>query len=266
MDNRPIGIFDSGIGGLTLASAINLELPNEQLIYFGDTAHLPYGDKSKESVVSYSTRITEFLADKGCKAMLIACNTASSVASSTLENSVDFPVYNVIDPVIQNVVSRFKGEKVGVIGTKGTIGTKMYGNKLNSEDPSMHVVEKATTLLATMIEEGFHDDSISKAVIQAYLEDTQFVDLKALIPACTHYPLIADQISNFFKGEVEVIDAPSIVARSIKKDLELKSLLAGEQEPNHQFFVSDHTKAFEQATRIFFGEALHLQEHRFLTQ
>ena len=266
MDNRPIGIFDSGIGGLTLASAINRELPNEQLIYFGDTAHLPYGDKSKESVVKYSTRIAEFLANKDCKAMLIACNTASSVAASAVKNTVDFPVYNVIDPVIQNVVSRFEGEKVGVIGTKGTIGTKIYGNKLNGKDPSMHVVEKATTLLATMIEEGFHDDTISEAVIQAYLEDTQFVDLKALIPACTHYPLITDQISSFFKGQVEVVDAPSIVARSIKADLDARGLLADEQEINHQFFVSDHTKAFEQATRIFFGEALHLEEHRFPAQ
>lgn len=266
MDNRPIGIFDSGIGGLTLASAIERLMPNEQIIYFGDTAHLPYGDKSEESIITYSTRIASFLSEKGCKAMLIACNTASSVSSAAVKGSVTFPVYNVIDPVISAVIEKFQGKKVGVIGTKGTIGSKIYGTKLNSSDPTMHVVEKATTLLATMIEEGFHNDSISEAVIQAYLEDTQFIDLQAIVPACTHYPLISDQINKFFKGSVEVVDAPTIVAESIRNDLDSRALLSNERSGRHLFFVSDHTEAFERSTKIFFGEELELEEHRFPAQ
>lgn len=266
MDNRPIGIFDSGIGGLTLATAILQALPNERLIYFGDTAHLPYGDKSAESIKDYSLRIAEFLKEKDCKAMLIACNTASSIAFETVSDRFEFPVYNVIDPVTASVACNFSGKKVGVIGTKGTIGTKVYEHRLLASNPSMTVVEKATTLLASMIEEGFHNDSISKAVIQAYLEDTQFVSLDAIIPACTHYPLISDQIHAFFEGKVDVVDAPKIVAEFIKTDLDKRGLLATPSDLTHKFFVSDRTEAFEKATRIFFGEELHLEEHRFPVQ
>ena len=266
MDNRPIGIFDSGIGGLTLATAITKVLPNEHLIYFGDTAHLPYGDKSVESITEYSLRIADFLKKEDCKAMLIACNTASSIAFDAVSAKVDFPVYNVIDPVTNNVAENYIGKKVGVIGTKGTIGTKVYEHRLLSLDPSMTVVEKATTLLATMIEEGFHNDSISEAVIQAYLEDTQFVNLDAIIPACTHYPLISNQIHKFFDGLVDVVDAPGIVANQIKSNLEKSNLLATDSQSPHKFFVSDRTEAFEKATNIFFGEALHLEEHRFPVQ
>ncbi len=266
VDNRPIGIFDSGIGGLTLATAIINALPDERLVYFGDTAHLPYGDKSAESIKEYSLRIAEFLKEEGCKALLIACNTASSIAFQSVSDRFDFPIYNVIDPVIERVATDFSHKKVGVIGTKGTIGTKVYQQRLLSLAPSMKVVEKATTLLATMIEEGFHNDSISKAVIQAYLEDTQFNDLDALIPACTHYPLISDQISTFFSGEVYVIDAPRIVADFIRLDLHRQDLLAVQPQCTHKFFVSDKTEAFENATKIFFGETLHLEEHRFPVQ
>lgn len=266
MDNRPIGIFDSGIGGLTLATAIMQVLPNERLVYFGDTAHLPYGDKSVESIKDYSLRISEFLKERDCKAMLIACNTASSIAFQSVSQQYGFPVYNVVDPVTDYVAKEYIGKKVGVIGTKGTIGTNVYKNRLIASDPSMIVVEKATTLLATMIEEGFHDDSISKAVIQAYLEDTQFVDLDAIIPACTHYPLISHQIHSFFKGDVEVVDAPGIVAQHISCDLKQKGLLSSGSADNHKFFVSDKTEAFEKATKIFFGEELNLEEHRFPIQ
>jgi glutamate racemase len=266
MDNRPIGIFDSGIGGLTLATAILNALPNERLIYFGDTAHLPYGDKSAESISEYSFRIAAFLNNQGCKAVLIACNTASSIAFEAVSAKYDFPIYNVIDPVTNFVSNRYTGKKVGVIGTKGTIGSKIYEQRLLAADPTMTVVEKATSLLASMIEEGFHNDSISKAVIQAYLEDTQFVNLDAIIPACTHYPLISEQIHSFFEGAVDVVDAPRIVAEFIKSDLGQRNLLATESDLTHKFFVSDRTEAFEKATRIFFGEELHLEEHRFQIQ
>jgi len=265
MDNRPIGIFDSGIGGLTLATAILSAMPNERLVYFGDTAHLPYGDKSQASIKEYSLRIADFLRRKNCKAILIACNTASSVAFSAVSKSMSgLPLYNVIDPVVNWAAQKYTGKKIGVIGTKGTIGTHVYQQRLQSIDSSLSVVEKATTLLATVIEEGFHNNKISGAVIQAYLEDTQFVNLQALIPACTHYPLIAEKINTFFNGNVDVIDAPKIVAEHIKADLQLNQILASEPtKQNHSFYVSDRTTAFEKATEIFFGKEIHLEEHRF---
>lgn len=267
MDNRPIGVFDSGIGGLTLATAILSEMPNERIVYFGDTAHLPYGDKSPESIKTYTERIGAFLIEQNCKAILIACNTASAIGFQALEELAGSKTlsFNVVDPVVAHLAGR-NDRKIGVIGTKGTIGSHVYRDRIKAQLPKVEVVEKATSLLASMIEEGFHDNTISQAVIQAYLEDSQFHDLDCLVPACTHYPIIKDEIEAFFENQVEVLDAPGIVARHIKKVLVSKSLLADSRIGDHQFFVSDLTIGFERATRIFFGQELNLKEHRFPDQ
>ena len=267
MDNRPIGVFDSGIGGLTLATAILSEMPNERIVYFGDTAHLPYGDKSPESIKTYTERIGTFLIEQNCKAILIACNTASAIGFQALEELAGPKIlsFNVVDPVVAHLAGS-PYRKIGVIGTKGTIGSHVYRDRIKAQLPDVEVVEKATSLLASMIEEGFHDNTISRAVIQAYLEDSQFHDLDCLVPACTHYPIIKDEIEAFFENQVEVLDAPGIVARHIKKVLVSRSLLADSRIGDHQFFVSDLTIGFERATRIFFGQELNLKEHRFPDQ
>lgn len=264
MDNRPIGIFDSGIGGLTIASEIHRVLPNESILYFGDTAHLPYGDKSAETIIAYSLAITEFLLQNDCKAILIACNSASSTAFQSVVNMVpdDVRVFNVIDPLIEYVVQRFHAEKVGVIGTKATIGSHVYLNRTREADPSIILVEKSTALLAAMIEEGFHDNDISQAVIQAYLEDNRFEGIKALVPACTHYPLISDEIAAYFKNQVEVIDAPGIIAQQVKSELSKAEMLSELEMPELHFMVSDLTPSFQKSAAIFFGEKVSLEEYR----
>lgn len=264
MDNRPIGIFDSGIGGLTIAQELHRVLPNESFLYFGDTAHLPYGDKSPETIIAYSLAITDFLLTHNCKAILIACNSASSTSFDAVVANVpeNIPVFNVIDPLIDYISKRFHAEKVGVIGTRATIGSHVFLKRTREADSSIILVEKSTGLLASMIEEGFHNNEISQAVIQAYLEDSRFEGIKALVPACTHYPLISNEISDYFNNQVEVVDAPAIIVQQVKKSLELKNQLSDSNNPELHFMVSDLTDSFQKSAAIFFGERVRLEEKR----
>jgi glutamate racemase len=257
----PIGIFDSGIGGLTVANAIRKILPNEQLIYFGDTAHMPYGDKSPEAVKFYSLKIAKFLLDKKCKMIVIACNTASAHAFHELVHFLgdQIPIINVIDPVVSLMVQRGNAQKIGVIGTKSTIRSDIYARKFKAADPDIQVSSLATPLLAPMIEEGFFNNNISKTVINSYLSSSKLKKINSLILACTHYPLIKEEISAFYKGSVNIINTAEIVAQHVKDRLsELKLLNVGPAK-KHQFFVSDYTSSFEKSTRLFFGEKINLR-------
>lgn len=254
----PIGIFDSGIGGLTVASAIHRVLPGYPLIYFGDTAHLPYGDKSPAAIRQYSTRITRFLIDKGCSTIVVACNTASSIARKEIEAEAGktVPVYNVIDPVAQFVASQYQNAAIGVIGTKGTIHTRAYPRVIKGYNPKLTVKSMATPLLVPMIEEGFFNNNISQTIINNYLSNRFLSEVSALILGCTHYPLIRKEVENFYRGKgVAVLDTASIVAESVAK-----AMGAGPKgEAEHHFFVSDYTSSFENSTRLFFGEKIRLE-------
>jgi len=257
----PIGIFDSGIGGLTVANAIRKILPNEQLIYFGDTAHMPYGDKSPEAVKFYSLKIAKFLLDKKCKVIVIACNTASAHAFHELVHFLgdQVPIINVIDPVVDLMVQKGNTQKIGVIGTKSTIRSDIYAMKFKAANPDIQVSSLATPLLAPMIEEGFFNNNISKTVINSYLSSSKLKKINSLILACTHYPLIKEEISAFYKGTVYIINTAEIVALHVKDRLsELKLLNVGPAK-KHQFFVSDYTPSFEKSTRLFFGEKINLR-------
>lgn len=261
--NKPIGIFDSGIGGLTVAKAIAEALPNETIIYFGDTAHLPYGDKSKESITMYSKRITAFLLAKGCKAIVIACNTASAHAYADLKKAYPkVPILNVIDPTVDYCLTKYKKGKIGVIATRGTIKSRIYPRKLNKENPKLEIPQTATPLLAPMIEEGFFNNKISKTIINSYLSTKNFEKIDALILACTHYPLIKKEVVAFFKRPVEVIDSASVVAEYTKKTLKDLKLLSKKKEGKNLFFISDYTESFEETSKLFFGNVIELKEER----
>lgn len=257
----PIGIFDSGIGGLTVASAIHKLLPQEELIYFGDTAHLPYGDKSPEAIKYFSLKIGKFLLDKKCKMLVIACNTASSLAYNDL---VDFlgdkiPVVNVIDPVVEFVAQQERFKRVGVIGTKATIKSDLYAKKLKAARPGIEVKSLATPLLAPMIEEGFFSNTISKTVINSYLSASKLKNIDSLILACTHYPLIQSEIEEFYQKKVEIINSADIVALYVQKKLTNLQIRNTNEVVKHQFYVSDYTSSFEKSTKLFFGEKIHLK-------
>ena len=257
----PIGIFDSGIGGLTVASAIHKVLPHEELVYFGDTAHLPYGDKSPEAIKYFSLKIAQFLLDKQCKMIVIACNTASSLAYNDLVEYIGdkIPVLNVIDPIVDFVAAEKQLKHVGVIGTKATINSDLYAKKLQLARPGIEVKSLATPLLAPMIEEGFFSNTISKTVINSYLSSQKLKNIDSLILACTHYPLIQAEIEEFYHEKVTIINSAAIVAQSVHKKLTELHLLNKFGAKKHQFFVSDYTSSFEKSTKLFFGEKIHLK-------
>jgi glutamate racemase len=260
--NSPIGLFDSGVGGLTVASAIRQTLPAEQLIYFGDTAHLPYGDKSKDTIINYSVGITKFLLEKGCKVILIACNSASSNAFQEVKEFVGNKalVMNVIDPVIEFVANDPEIRNIGVIGTKATINSETYPNGIHKLRPGIVVSSLATPLLVPMIEEGFIFDDISNAIVRSYLGRRELLDIDSLILGCTHYPIIKNQISRFFNFNVNVIDSAKIVAENLRDVMIDRKLLRTDKAPKHEFFVSDHTDYFEIIARMFFGEKIDLHK------
>jgi glutamate racemase len=259
--NQPIGVFDSGIGGLTVASSIKGLLPKETLIYFGDTVHLPYGDKSEHAIESYVKTISGFLFEQNCKCIVVACNSASSVLSDKLLEHIPIPVLNVIDPVIELVASNKAYKSVGVIGTKRTIDSGIYGRKIKEIRPDIHVVEIATPLLAPMIEEGFHHGEIAHSVIAEYLGDLEPID--ALILGCTHYPLIKEEIRSVVGKSVELLDAPELVAKALVAVLsERDARNEGIHSPS-KFYVSDLTDSFQATAETFFGRELHLVEHAF---
>jgi glutamate racemase len=259
--NSPIGIFDSGIGGLTIAHALKEKLPNENIIYFGDTEHLPYGEKSKLAIQNFSKRITQFLLEKKCKTIVIACNSASSVAlHSVKEIAKTIPVFNVITPVVNKVVEQCSEFNIGVIGTKATIQSNIYEREIKAICPIAKVSSFATPLLAPMIEEGFINENIRNTVIANYLSNKKLATIDCLILACTHYPLIHQEIKDYYKGEVVIIDSANIVAEHIAKQLEIDNSLNDNTKTEHNFYVSNYTKSFEESAKFFFREDLKLEE------
>ncbi len=260
--HQPVGVFDSGIGGLTVANAISKLLPNEQIIYFGDTAHMPYGDKSKELIRQYASRITGFLLyEQHCKAIVIACNTASAAAYELLRDQYkgSVPVINVIDPMIEAVIADNSIKKLGIIATKTTIGSGVYQEKLSRRKPELNFSAVATPLLASMIEEGYYNDNISRAVLESYLTNEALKDIDALVLACTHYPLIKNEIADFYNHKVKIFDSAEVVAAKLKWILEKEGLNSESKPGADLFYVSDFTESFERTTKIFYGHRIELQ-------
>ena len=262
--SRPIGIFDSGTGGLTVAHAVSQVLPNEQIIYFGDIAHLPYGDKSEAAIQAYSVKITDFLLQQGCKVILIACNSASSAAYELLKayTASKAKVISVIDPMVHYVCQHYQNTAVGLIGTKLTVASGIYERKIQELGNQVTLNSLPTPLLVPIIEEGFYKDHISEAIIHKYLKTESLQDIAALILGCTHYPLIKPQVEAYYQGAVEVIDSSRVVAEYLKHHLGLSGLAAttpsGEE---NLFFVSDITKAFEDSTALFFQKQVTLKKY-----
>ncbi len=258
-----IGIFDSGVGGLTIAKAITDLLPNEKIIYFGDTAHMPYGEKSAHAIQSYSEKIVEFLVKKNCKLIVIACNSASVSAykqvKKQLENICD--VINVIDPVVNYLSKQTKLKKVGLIGTKRTVSSAVYKKKLDIAAPKLILNSLATPLLAPMIEEGFFNNKISKTVVHSYLSNPRLTSIEAIVLACTHYPLIIKEVESFYKRNIQIINTANIISENVSQFLELNNLKnISKNKTIHQFFVSDYTSSFEETAKLFYGKKIVLKE------
>ncbi len=258
----PIGIFDSGIGGLTVANAIHRSFPEFPIIYFGDTAHLPYGDKSIEHIRMYSHRIVQFLIEKGCKLIVIACNSATSAAIESLQaeySGTDITIIDVINPLV-NEITRSHYQKVGVIATKATVNSQIYQNKIQAQRPDIEVQALATPLLVPMIEEGFFTNSISHLVIDTYLQMPELQHIQALLLACTHYPLIKPEIEHYYQNKVMVYDSIQFVVKEVGSYLEKNKISPRTHTILNHFYVSGYTDSFKSTTKIFFGEQLNLEE------
>lgn len=267
---RPIGIFDSGIGGLTVARAVAQRLPHERLVYFGDTAHLPYGEKSTAAIQAYSVKICDVLLRQHCKLILIACNSASAAAYELVREYVGSKavVIGMIDPVVAHVGQHYAGRSVGLIGTKQTIGSNIYRKKIDQLDLGVDLHALATPLLVPMIEEGFFNGRVSEEIISAYLAHEELQAIESLVLACTHFPLIKPQIEAYYQGRVAVLDPSDVVAATVAEALAQRQLLApaaspaaGGVGPAHHFYVSDFTRSFEESTRIFFGQEVQLEHY-----
>lgn len=260
---QPIGIFDSGIGGLTVAHAIKKMMPKENLIYFGDTAHLPYGDKSEAAIQAYSIKIADVLLKKNCKVIVIACNSASSAAYDLLKEYVQHSVevINVIDPMVNWVVENFHSCSIGLIGTKRTVQSGIYSKKIATSRSNISLHSLPAPLLVPMIEEGFFNNKISHDIIEKYLSDPLLENIKALILGCTHYPLIKKEIIEFYQGRLAVLDSSEVVAKALYDHLSSQGLFNDQSHGQDHFLVSDFTDSFEASTKLFFHKTVHLEKH-----
>lgn len=256
--SNPIGIFDSGIGGCTVAHAISQILPQEQLLYFGDTLHLPYGDKSAQSIGQYCEKITHFLIEKKAKMIVIACNTASAVAYevvSKITRAKNIPLIDVIGPITQEVaLSPYQA--IGILGTRATIGSKVYEQKIHKINPRQKIQALASPLLVPIVEEGLAEHTLGQAAVNYYLD--QLKNIEALVLGCTHYPLLLKAIQRQ-NQKIKIFDGASTVAQKVKKVLEENQLLSVSKEKENQFFVSELTPNFQKNAALFFGEKINLE-------
>ena len=255
-DPRPIGVFDSGLGGLTAVRELFRTLPHESVVYFGDTARLPYGSKSRETVTHFSLEIAAFLLRQNIKCLLVACNTASSYALDTLSARLDIPVTGVIDPAARAAVAASPHGRIGVIGTYGTVGSGAYLAAVEREAPGAAVIARACPLFVPLIEEGWIDHPVMRQVAEEYLLELRNARLESLILGCTHYPLITALITALMGPEVTLVDSGAEAARAVATLLRERGQLAPSAEAQHRFYLSDEPRNFTRIAQGFLGRTL----------
>ena len=241
-----IGIFDSGLGGLTVLKKIQKLLPNENYVYFGDTAHLPYGSKSNDSIIEYSEKIVNFLISKNVKAIIIACNSASSVARERLNKICsDIPIFEVISPAVEKAIKSTKTNHICVIGTEATINSKVYSKKILDMNKNIKVKEIACPLFVPIIEEGLEQTHITDEIIKLYLEPITDSNIDTLILGCTHYPIIKDQLSNTLSSDIRYITSGEPMGQWLKQYLLANDLINKDSNKPTDFYVSDAASKFK---------------------
>ncbi|MCD2491991.1 glutamate racemase [Lacrimispora sp. NSJ-141] len=246
--NAPIGVFDSGVGGLTVAREIMRQIPDERMVYFGDTARLPYGTKSKETVIRYSKQIIRFLKTKQVKAIVVACNTATAQALEEIKNGLDIPVIGVIDAAARVASEVSRNGRIGVIGTTGTIESGMYEKALKEYNPQVQVYGKACPLLVSLVEEGWLHDSVTEEVVSRYMKDLEYKSIDTLILGCTHYPLLRSIFRKVAGEGVTLVNPAYETAMELSSLLDSKGLRCGQNVEQagrkYEFYVSDAAEKF----------------------
>lgn len=251
---QPIGIIDSGVGGLTVAKEIMRQLPNEQIYYLGDTARCPYGPRSGEEVKKFTWELTDFLLDKEIKMLVIACNTATAVALDEIRMSLSIPVIGVIFPGAITALKVSKNNKIGVIGTEGTIKSNAYEIALKSINRNVHVTGLACPKFVPIVESGEYEGAVAKKVVAETLAELRNKGLDTLILGCTHYPLLEPIIKNIMGQNVNVISSGEETAREVSTILNYKGLLANENEvPTHHFYTTGSSRIFTKIASKWLG-------------
>jgi glutamate racemase len=260
--SAPIGVFDSGLGGLTVAHAIMRQLPGESLIYFGDTARVPYGPKSPDTVRRYSREITTFLLEQGVKAVVVACNTATAHALPMLRDLFDVPVIGVVEPGARAAVRATRTGKIGVIGTMGTIRSGAYVRAIHDAAPDASVIALPCPLFVPLVEEGWTSHEATRLVAREYLEP--FIDdaVDTLVLGCTHYPLLKPLIAEVVGPGVRLIDSAEETAADTRRMLAENAIQAPEGDATYRFIASDDPKQFLSLGQRFFGESIEHVEVR----
>lgn len=260
--DAPIGVFDSGIGGLTVAQAIMRQLPAESLIYFGDTARVPYGPKSPETVRRYSHEIAAFLLEQGVKAIVVACNTATAHALPMLEAELDVPVIGVVGPGARAAVKASSAGRIGVIGTEGTIRSGAYVKAIHAEAPEAIVTVRACPLFVPLVEEGWNDSEATRLIAAEYLAPFSQGAVDTLVLGCTHYPLLKRVIGETIGRAVRLIDSAEETAADTRRMLDEHGLANAGDRGSYRFVASDDPAQFLQLGQRFFGDALERVEIR----
>lgn len=245
----PIGVFDSGVGGLTVAREIMRNLPNEDIVYFGDTARVPYGSKSKDNIIRYSRQIIHFLQTKGVKAIVIACNTASALALETVKDEFDIPIIGVVEPGARAALAVTETKKIGVIGTEATVRSAMYEKIIQGIEPGVSVLAKACPLFVPLVEEGFKKHHVTDEIIDYYLASLKESDIDALILGCTHYPLLRSKIREYVGEKITLVNPAYETAMDLKVMLQENDMENPDVEGDHgsySFYVSDAADKFKQ--------------------
>ncbi|MDE6213392.1 MAG: glutamate racemase [Lachnospiraceae bacterium] len=247
--NRPIGVFDSGVGGLTVAREIMRQLPNERIVYFGDTARVPYGNKSRETITKFSRQIVRFLETQQIKAIVVACNTASAYALEELEKEVDLPMIGVVKPGVRAALGATKNKKIGVVATEATIHSGIYSRYIEKNDKDVSVLGKACPLFVPLVEEGLWEDPVTDEIARRYLAELIDSGIDTLILGCTHYPMLRSTVAKIMGESVTLVNPAYETARELKQLLEEKDL-ESEHRPGlgtelYRFFVSDAADKFQ---------------------
>jgi glutamate racemase len=256
-NTAPIGVFDSGMGGLTVVREMMSQLPNESIIYFGDTARVPYGPKSPDTVLRYSREITSFLKGEGVKALVVACNTATAHALPALRREFDMPIVGVIEPGARAAAAVTKTKRIGVIGTAGTIKSKAYEKEIRKILPDVEVTAQACALFVPLVEEGWLDSEVTRAVARNYLAPIVSAEVDTLVLGCTHYPLMKTVIGNVVGREVRLIDSAHETARQAGEILRAHGLENGTPDgARYRFIASDAPDTFLGLGERFLGSPI----------
>jgi len=263
--SAPVGVFDSGIGGLTVAHEVIRQLPHESVLYFGDTARVPYGPKSPDTVRRYSREIADFLRGEGVKGIVIACNTATAHALSALRDEFDMPIVGVVEPGARAAVAVTTGGRIGVIGTVGTIKSGAYERAIRAINPDVFITARACPLFVPLVEEGWTDHDATRLVAREYLAPLVAANIDTLVLGCTHYPLLKPLLRDVLGPDVRLIDSAEETAAETARTLAASNLAAAsDADPTYRFVASDDPLQFLQLGQRFLGDAIEGVEIRTL--